>query len=215
MKSLQFTISYTGRVTTLTKHEFIRRLSEELAGIPKVELDERVSFYGEMIDDRIDEGYSEEEAVAAMGNVDSIIAQILSEVPLSKLIKEKIKPKRKMRTWEIVLLILGFPLWFPLLIAAVSVIFSLYVALWSVIISFWAVFTSFVACSVAGFSVGAGIMICSNILTGLAILSTSFVLAGLSIFTFFGCRAVSDGIIRFTKIFMLKLKSCFIKKEAA
>ena len=52
---------------------------------------------------------------------------------------------RKMSTWEIVLIALGSPLWVPLLIAALAVVFSLYVSLWSVIISFFAVQASLLA----------------------------------------------------------------------
>ena len=215
MKSLQFTISYTGRVTTLTKLEFIRRLSEELAGIPKDELEERLEFYIEMIDDRIDEGQTEEDAVADIGNVNEIISQILSEIPLSKIIKEKVKPKKKMKGWEITLIILGFPVWFPVLISVAAIIFSLYISLWSVIVSFWAVFASFSACSVAGLIAGIGIMLYSKIYIGLAVLSSGIVLAGLAIFTFFGCKAVTELTVKLTKKFVLWLKYRFARKEIA
>ena len=127
----------------MTKHEFILRLREGLRGIPKSELDERLDFYKELIDDRIDEGQTEEDAVADIGNVNEIISQILSEIPLSKIIKEKVKPNKKMKWWEITLIILGFPVWFPVLISIAAIIFSLYISLWSVIVSFWAVFASF------------------------------------------------------------------------
>ncbi len=199
----------------MTKNEFIIRLREGLAGIPKNELEERLDFYKEIIDDRIDEGHSEEDAVADVGNVNDIIAQILAEIPLSILIKEKVKPKRKMKTWEIILIILGFPVWLPLLISVAAVIISIYVSILAVIISLWAVFVSFVACSVAGSIAGVGIMISDSPLTGLATLSAGIVLAGLSVFAFFGCKAVTDGTVKLTKMLILKLKSSFAKKEAA
>lgn len=213
MKSLQFTISYTGRVKTLTKHEFICRLSEELAGIPKYELEERLEFYKEMIDDRIDEGQTEEDAVADIGNVNEIISQILSEIPLTKIIKEKVKPKRKMKGWEVTLIILGFPLWFPLLVAAAAVIFSIYVSLWSIIVSFWAIFASFAACSLASLIAGVGITVGHSLPIGLAVFSAGLILAGLSIFTFYGCKALTNITVKLTKKFVLWLKSRFVRKE--
>ena len=45
----------------MTKNEFISRLRARLSGLPKDEIRERLAFYGEMIDDRIEEGLSEEE----------------------------------------------------------------------------------------------------------------------------------------------------------
>ena len=121
------------------KQEFLNALRERLSGLPESDLAERLSFYGEMIDDRIEEGLPEEEAVAQTGTVDEIARQILTETPLSRIVREKIKPKRSLRAWEIVLIVLGFPLWFPLLVAAVAVVISLYAVLWSLLIALWAV----------------------------------------------------------------------------
>ena len=67
-----------------------------------------------MIDDRMEDGISEEEAVEGIGTVDQIYEQIMSDMPLVKLVKEKVKPKRKLKAWEIVLLTLGSPVWIPL-----------------------------------------------------------------------------------------------------
>ena len=199
----------------MTKHEFILRLREGLRGIPKSELDERLDFYKELIDDRIDEGQTEEDAVTDIGNVNEIISQILSEIPLRKIIKEKVKPNKKMKWWEITLIILGFPVWFPVLISIAAIIFSLYISLWSVIVSFWAVFASFSACSVAGLIAGIGIMLYSKINIGLAVLSSGIVLAGLAIFTFFGCKSVTELTVKLTKKFVLWLKYRFARKEIA
>ena len=51
----------------MTKQEFIIKLTLELHGLPKADIEERVGFYSEMIDDRIEAGLSEEEAVADIG----------------------------------------------------------------------------------------------------------------------------------------------------
>ena len=58
----------------MTKIEFLLALSERLSGLPKEEKLERLNFYSEMIEDRIEEGLSEEEAVAAVGTIDELIA---------------------------------------------------------------------------------------------------------------------------------------------
>ena len=139
----------------MTKIGFLLALRDKLAGLPRTELEERLSFYSEMIEDRIEDGLTEEEAVADIGSVDEIAAQIVSDVPLSSLVKEKIKPKRELRTWEIVLLAVGSPIWFSLLIAAFSVVFSLYAALWAVVVSLWAAFGGMAAGAVGALVGGA------------------------------------------------------------
>ena len=62
----------------MNKQEFIRQLSEKLSGLPQTDIEERLAFYSEMIDDRMEDGISEEEAVLAIGDVDSIARQIIA-----------------------------------------------------------------------------------------------------------------------------------------
>ena len=197
----------------MNKQEFLTQLRKGLSGLPQNDIDERIVFYSEMIDDRIEEGLSEEEAVAQVGSVDEIVAQIIAETPFTKIAKERIKPKRQLKTWEIVLLALGSPIWFSLAIAAISVVFSLYVSLWSVVISFWAVFVSLAACSVGVLVDSAILAILGKGLAGVAMFSAGLICGGLSIFTFFGCKAATKGVIILTEKIAVGIKNCFIKKE--
>ncbi len=199
----------------MNKEEFLGRLRKGLAGLPKEELEEHLSFYGEMIDDRMEEGLSEEAAVSGMGSVDELISQIIADIPLTKLVKERLTPKRKLQAWEIVLLLLGSPVWLPLLIAVFAVIFSLYVVLWSVIIGLWAVFASLAACGLAVIAAGVYFAIGGNGLTGIAAIGAGMVCAGLSVFVFFGCKAATKGAVNLTKKLAIGIKNRFIKKEEA
>lgn len=133
----------------MNKQEFLMRLREGLSGLPQNEIEERLTFYSEMIDDRIEEGLSEEQAVGEIGDIDEIISQIVADIPLAVLVKEKVKPSRKLRVWEIVLLILGSPIWLSLGIAVFSVIIAVYAAIWSVIVSLWAIETALI-CAALG-----------------------------------------------------------------
>ena len=94
----------------MNKIQFLMVLQDRLCGLPQEDIEERLNFYGEMIDDRVEEGLSEEEAVADVGDVDQIVDQILQEVLLIKIVKEKITPKRKLKVLEIILLSLGSPI---------------------------------------------------------------------------------------------------------
>ena len=196
----------------MTKIEFINALQKKLSGLPKKEVDERISFYSEMIDDRTEDGYTEEQAVLSIGTADEIAAQILSDIPFIRIAKERIKPKRSLEAWEIVLLIIGSPLWLSLGIALLSVIISIYATLWAVILSLWATFVSFVAGAVGGVIAGIVLAICGNGLTGLMILGAGIMCAGLSIFTYFGCITATKGAVVLAKKITIAIKRCFIRK---
>lgn len=196
----------------MTKMQFIISLHNKLSGLPQNEIEERLNFYSEMIEDRIEEGVSEEEAVAQIGTVDEIAEQIIADIPLTKIAKEKIKPKRRIKAWEIVLLILGSPLWLSVLIAIFAVIFSFYVCLWAVIISLWASFVAIIGGAFGGIASGVVLVLNKNGLTGILLIAAGLVCAGISIFFFFGCKAATKGIVFLTKKPILSLKKSFIKK---
>lgn len=199
----------------MTKLEFILALHDRLSGLSQEDAAEHLNFYAEMIEDRMEEGLSEDAAVAEVGDVDEIAEQILADAHMQKPIIEKIKPKRRLKAWEIVLLVLGAPVWGSLLIAAFAVVFSLWVSLWSVVISFWAAFVSVAAC-VFGCAVGGLIFVISgNTLPGVAVISGALVCAGLSVFFFCGCKAATIGAAWLTKKLAFGIKKCFMKKEAA
>lgn len=197
----------------MNKNEFLFELRKGLSALPENDVEERLFFYSEMIDDYIEEGLSEDEAVSKIGPVGTLIDQIISETPLPKLVREKVRKKRRLRAFEIVLLILGSPLWLSLLVAAFAVILAFYVALWSVIISLWSVEAALAACSAGLMASGAVFAIQGQEITALALLGCGILCLGLSIFLFFGCRGATKGIILLTKKAALGTKKLFTRKE--
>jgi len=196
----------------MNKQQFLATLRERLSGVPQQELEERLAFLAEGIDDRMEEGLSEEEAVAAMGSIDQIVEQIVADIPIAKLVKEKASKRRRLRIWEIVLIVIGFPVWLPLLIAAVAVVISLYASLWAVVASLWALPVSLAACGIAGL---AAIVLCSVMgypLVGLALLGMGLFAAGLAIFSTFGCLAAVRGAVYLTKLMIRSIKLLFVRK---
>lgn len=121
----------------MTKSEFLRQLSERLQTLSENDRAEALTYWSEMIDDRMEDGLTEEEAVCAVGTPAEAAAQILGVPSMPKQI-EPTKTKRERKAWEIVLLILGSPIWLSLLIAVAAVILSLYISVWAVVISLWA-----------------------------------------------------------------------------
>ena len=71
----------------MTKAEFLNELKNRIAEYPSEETNQSVEYYSEMIDDRMEDGMSEPEAVASMGKVAEIAQQIKEELPLTTLVK--------------------------------------------------------------------------------------------------------------------------------
>lgn len=197
----------------MRKQEFLSALKSRLAGMPRGEVAERLNFYSEMIDDRIEEGSAEEDAVLDIGSVEEVAAQIIADIPLVKIAKEKVKPKRRFELWEIVLLVLGSPVWASLLIAFFAIILSFYVVLWSLVVSLWSLVASLAACAFGGIIAGAFFAAYSNTITGVAVIGAGIACAGLAIFLYFGSRVATKSIISLPPKIALKMKKSFVEKE--
>lgn len=197
----------------MNKQEFLEELREELTGLPRDEIEERLDFYSEMIEDRMEEGLSEEEAVLEIGTPAEVAEQIVAEIPLTKLVVEKVRPKRSLKAWEIVLLVLGSPVWVPLVLAAIIVALALYLSVWVIIGALWVVEAalgiSAVACVIWGF----WSMFIGNVPAGIAAIGAGLACAGLTIFLFFGCKEATRGLLILTKKIILGIKTRFIGKE--
>ena len=63
----------------MTREEFLNELKNALTALPEEELEGVLTYYGEMIDDRMEAGMSEEAAVKAMEPVKVIAARVLEE----------------------------------------------------------------------------------------------------------------------------------------
>lgn len=195
----------------MNKQDFLLSLRKEISKLPQTQIDEHITFYSEMIDDRIEDGLSEEQAVLQIGSPGLIAKQILADSSAANV--EAKKSKRRFKTWEIVVIVLGSPIWLSLLIAAFATGLSLYCSLWSAIISLWAVFVSLCACSFGGIIGGIISTINGYAAPGVAVIGISIACAGLSIFMFFACKAATKGIVWLTKKIMLLIKKPFVKKE--
>lgn len=196
----------------MTKSEFLLTLRDNLFGLPEEDIEKSIEYYSEIIDDRIEDGLSENEAVEAVGSVKEIASQILMETPLPKLIKTKVKPKRNLKVWEIVLLILGSPVWLSLLLTAVVIVLSIYITLWAVIISFYAAVLSLAVGGVAAVVNFAVHIIFGNPAQGTLYLGGGLFLLGLSILSFFGCNQITKGAVILGKKILIPIKALIAGK---
>ena len=195
----------------MTKQEFLDALRKYLTGLPQDEIEERISFYSEMIDDEVADGKSEEEVIEQIGSIDDVVMEIAGGIPLVKLVKEKIKPKRKLKAWEIVLLILGFPLWFPLLLTGLIIALVFYLLIWILVIVSYAVEASLIVASVGSLVVFIASMAGGQF--NLISLGISIMCAGGAALFLFVCYWATKGTLKFTKFLSRKIKQSFIRKD--
>ena len=119
----------------MNKKQFCTLLENELRlYLSSKEVYKTLNFFKEMIDDRVDEGLSEEQAVSQLGNIDDIVGQILDEHNITKRQKKlvwRFIPQKTPSVLNIIIVILLFPIWTlvaSFFIAFVSLIFSLVVS---------------------------------------------------------------------------------------
>lgn len=197
----------------MNKQEFITCLRKALSGLPQGDIEERISFYNEMIDDRIEDGLSESEAVAAVGSIEEIVSQIVADTPFTKIAQERIRLKRRYNAFEIILIVLGSPLWITLLLAAFALFLSVYAVIWAVAISLWTVFAATIGCAFGGIVSGTVILTTLSAPSGIMLIGAGLICAGIAILAFFACTATTKLIAISAKSFAVGVKRLFIKRR--
>lgn len=90
----------------MNKQQFLNALAEALKKLPREERYRTLSYYDELIDDRIEDGQNEYAVVESLGSPEAIAGDIFGSEEAEKTKKEYGKGAK---IWIIVLLILGFP----------------------------------------------------------------------------------------------------------
>ncbi len=216
----------------MNKREFLSAVKIGLSYLPAEEAEERVNFLSEMIEDVMEEGLTEEEAILRIGTPEEIIKGILSEIEeedRSDVESERgampsnnkdfesgaVAPtergigRKRMSGGAITLIAVGSVVWVPLLIAAFAVGFSLYAAMWSVIASLWAAFAAFAVSCPAGIAAGACMAFGGGFASGAFTVGAALICGGLAIFSFFGCLKLTALTCTFTKRIFIWLGTCF------
>ena len=148
----------------MNKREFSDALRRELNGYPTEEVERSVSFYEEMIDDRVENGMTEEAAVASLGSVEEIAKKLREEMPITAIVRSRVQntyEKQKKKTggsalpWILLAVVLS-PVWIPLAIAVLTVWLGILVAAVAVVAA--------VFCTVVGLLFAAGVFLVALIM---------------------------------------------------
>lgn len=191
----------------MTKKEFIHELRNRLKGLPNNDIEDCISFYSEMIDDRIADGENEEQAVAAI-DIDDAVKEAAAKTPLLSLVKHNVKPKRSLRAWEIILLILGFPLWFPLALVFLVLVFVLVLLIWILVIVTYSVEVALLGGAVVSFASFIGYFGAGQF--NLMPLGASIMAAGLALLFLILCVLATKLTAKLSKKIVVGIKMIFI-----
>ena len=195
----------------MNKQEFLKALSERLDKLPENEKNKSINYYLEMIDDRIEEGASEDEAIDALGGIEDIAENIMSQYPdVNK--KQSIKKRFNLNTVTIILLIIGSPIWLSILLAIISVIISIYSAAFGIAVALVSIVISFILGGIFAV-VASPVIMFQNLLAGIFALGSGLTLVGLGILAVFGSILFIRLIIKATKFFIRKIAYITSGKE--
>ncbi len=180
----------------MTRLEFLSALSEKLGALDEADRLQTLSYYSEMISDRMEDGEAEEEAVAALGEIEEIALRAISERPVTggtpapeaaPPAPVPAQPRRHAPVGRIIGGVTAF-VWIPLLFALWTAVFAL--------------FAAGVATAVAGIvCIGAGI---GND-KGLPMIGAGLIAVGIGIALTIGAAALCRRIAKLTKWAIVRL----------
>ena len=194
----------------MTKTEFLDKLRRCLAQMPPEEREKQLAYYEELFDDMLEDGMSESEAAARLGDPAEIAKELLAELPLGTLVKSRVKQEKGLSPLAIVLIVLGFPIWFSLMAAVFAVILSLLITLWAVAISLGAVVLALGVSAVA-----VPIAVVTGAVSGppLVLIGAALAAAGLCVLGALGLPPLFRSMGRLCRAIWRGVKSIFIIKE--
>lgn len=194
----------------MNKAQFLEAVRRNLSALPPQDIEASLQYCGEMIDDAVEEGRSEEEAVASLAPPEEIAAQILASTPLSRREAESSRPRRPLRGWEIVLLILGSPVWLPLCLAALAVLLAVFAVLAAAVLTLYAADLTLAVGAIVGIFTGFLLLFRGSVVQALLLAGAGLFCTGGAILLFFVCHAAARLVWWSVRRILRGIKSCFV-----
>lgn len=193
----------------MTKQEFLSELERALGKLPHAEVEQARAIYDEAIRDRMEDGLSEAEAVADLGPIDEIAAQIAAETP--PIPRAIARANTGSRTLNIVLIAVFSPIWVPVVLALAAAALAVYVAIWAVIAALWAADATLVLMPFAGLAALASTLGGGMPLPGVFVFGLSLVSSGFGLVASFAVFWASKLLFQATRIFARWIASLFVR----
>ena len=208
----------------MNKPMFLNSLRRALNGLPDAEIEKNLAYYSEMIDDRMEEGMTEIEAVASLEPVSVLAERAFDMYRMPPVVAAqpgagqqnasagKARPKKQRSTGLTVLLIIlavmASPIWLPLAAATLGILVAVAAGLLAVAVA--------VIAAVIGMAVGGVVLLFYCFFhAGVLGLPLLFVLGGclmcigLGVLLFFPAIALVKLLWRWTKAFFRWIGSLF------
>ena len=200
----------------MSRDAFIGELRHRMAGLPQETVERTVDYYGELIADSMEDGLTEEEAVARLGSLDEIVASVVKDTPLTQIVQTRVQEGKKkgISGWVILLLVLGAPVWLPVLIAVLAVLFALFIALWAVVIALWAVVAAVILTGLVAMVAGVVELCRLHLPQGLVLLGGGLVCLGLCALLFLLMKLITVGTVKLCRWLWVGIKSLFVGKKS-
>lgn len=190
----------------MTKQEYLDKLRNRLEAVHCVNINSMLDYYEEMINDRIEDGMSEEEAVADMETPEKIIEQVVEDMPMPAVVSAKVKSSRseasqKGLSWLwITLAIVGFPIWLPLLLTFFILVASVYIMFWAMTVVVYSVELSFAAAVIGGIVlIGAAFAGLAPFVLIIPAIGAILLFTGLTIFMWFPVKTLTKVLWKLPK----------------
>ena len=213
----------------MNKYEFIDGLKYKLNGLPYEDIERSVEYYSEMIDDLIEEGMSEENAVNLLGDIDIIAEKIKNEnmnqpagntynvsyhtdayvdnsYNSAHISEQSNAKKHSIFIIILILLFFGLPVWLPVLSGAVIVIISVLLVLYIISVCF-------AATGVAGIAAFIMYTISGSLAYGVIVAGVSLIVLGFSVLMFIGSVKVTTLILKLVALPFKKLSKSILKRR--
>ncbi|WP_313130297.1 DUF1700 domain-containing protein [Anaerocolumna sp.] len=191
----------------MNKAEFLNELSFCLQHMNDSEKNKFIIYYDEMISDYVENGMTEEEAVDKIGSPKKIAEELLDD---SGSVKISL-PSTGIKGLNVLLTVLGFPLWGSLLLAFILMVFSLYIIIWCAPFATGALSIGFFTTSIIGIA-GSPFVMIKSVSIGIMQLGIGIASVGISLLLGFATIDLSKKLIILTKNLNAKLAALFKKK---
>ena len=193
----------------MNKQEYLTQLRAALACLPEGEIEESVAFYTEMIDDRVADGLTEEEATAQLDDPKAAARAIIADFPVVPRTVVRTKQRNRALYWTLV--ILGSPLWLTLLLAAGMLVLAGLLTIWCLILGLWLLAAGLLAGGPLGIGVCLWALAVGQPAYGVFELGSGLLCFGLGLFCLHGAVAASKTLMQVSRQWIAKAKAPFVK----
>lgn len=186
----------------MNRRVFYKQIKNDLYNFSNDEIRKVLEYYDEIINDKMDLGYSEEEAIASLGDIRNITSGIKANA-MYEMVSDKKQKSSSLKNFWIILGICSAPILIPLgigfFIGFLAIIFSLIIVIVSI-------------SGAAIFSIAYMIVILIDIINTGASLSTILIISGGIVFATSLFVLILMGIVKLSTIILRAFVRLFSKK---